>query len=274
MAEFDDIAKIYDSDFTYSKIGKMQRNIVWDFFQQHYKRNPKEDVRLLEMNCGTGEDALFFAKQGIFVTATDISEEMLNVVKNKTQSTDFQENISIQKWDLSKPFSPESNISTTYNIAFSNFGGWNCLNANEITQLSENLAAILPSKAQLFVVIMPRFCVWESLYFLYKRNWNAIFRRLSHKAIPAKLENVYVNTYYYSPTQIKKLLSPHFKALDYQAVGFFIPPSYLEKFFQKKPSFLPFLHKLEKFIQKLRYAAFASDHFIMVLERKNPFRNK
>jgi cyclopropane fatty-acyl-phospholipid synthase-like methyltransferase len=268
MAEFDDIAQVYDADFTHSEIGKIQRALVWDFFQKQTENDIKEGTSLLEMNCGTGEDALFFAKQGIFVTATDISEEMLSVVEKKVKSSAYQQNISFQKWDLTQEFSQKNPSPSFYKVAFSNFGGWNCLSAENITLLGKQLSALLTPNAKLFLVIMPRFCVWESLYFLYKRKWTQIFRRLSRKAIPAKLENVFVDTYYYSPKQIEKLLSPSFKVQAYQAVGFFVPPSYLEKFFKKMPTLLAFLNKIEKKAEKIRFFAFASDHFVMVLTKK------
>jgi len=268
MAEFDDIARMYDTDFTQSEIGKLQRNLVWDFFRKHHHQlEGEEKVHLLEMNCGTGEDALFFAKQNIFVTATDISGEMLEVVQKKVENAGLRSFISIQKWDLSRNFPPPNNKKSSYQLAFSNFGGWNCLEPKNIPHLAEQLSTLLAENGRLFLVIMPRFCVWESLYFLYKRKPNAIFRRLSREAIPAKLDTVFVDTYYYSPAQIQKMLSPYFTAINYQPIGFFIPPSYLEKFFRKVPNLLAFLNKVERIFLKLRVLAFASDHFIMVLQK-------
>lgn len=263
MADFDDIAQVYDSDFTYSEIGKKQRALAWEFFQQHYNDKVSGKTALLEMNCGTGEDALFFAKQGIFVTATDISREMLAVVEQKVQKADLQSHIFVQKWDLTQDFL----LPNQYHVAFSNFGGWNCLTSENIENLGLKLSALLLPKGKLFVVVMPHFCIWESIYFLYRRKWKEIFRRSNKNAISAKLENVFVNTYYYSPSEIQKLLSPHFRMIDYQAIGICLPPSYLEKFFQKKPILLSFLDKIERILHKFRFSAFASDHFVMVLEK-------
>ena len=41
------------------------------------------DANILELNAGTGEDAIWFAKQGHTVHATDISEGMQTVLKSK-----------------------------------------------------------------------------------------------------------------------------------------------------------------------------------------------
>jgi ubiquinone/menaquinone biosynthesis C-methylase UbiE len=39
--------------------------------------------KILEVNCGTGEDALWLSAQNYEVTATDISEAMIGVAKAK-----------------------------------------------------------------------------------------------------------------------------------------------------------------------------------------------
>ena len=74
---FDQIASSYDETFTYTEIGKKQRNIVWDYLKRTLPADTQLDI--LELNCGTGEDALFLANIGHSVTATDASEEMLNI---------------------------------------------------------------------------------------------------------------------------------------------------------------------------------------------------
>ena len=47
------------------------------------------DLRVLEIGCGTGEDALFLAQQGIHITATDASEEMLRITREKTENQEL-----------------------------------------------------------------------------------------------------------------------------------------------------------------------------------------
>ena len=52
---------------------KHKGNIVWDYLEKTFLDNNK--LNILELNCGTGEDALWFAKQGHKVLATDLSEK-------------------------------------------------------------------------------------------------------------------------------------------------------------------------------------------------------
>jgi hypothetical protein len=55
---FDEYAVAYDGAFTFSSIGKLQRARVWKFLSQHC--SPAIHPQVLELNCGTGEDAAWF----------------------------------------------------------------------------------------------------------------------------------------------------------------------------------------------------------------------
>ena len=77
-AIFDSSATTYDSDFTFSEIGKLQRNRVHVFLAKNILNQNKLSV--LEINCGTGEDALWLAERGCDVIATDASSKMIEVV--------------------------------------------------------------------------------------------------------------------------------------------------------------------------------------------------
>ena len=68
-AAFDRIAQDYDQIFTNSLIGRAQRDAVWKVLTRTFRTNDK----ILELNCGTGEDAIFLAGNGISVIALDAS---------------------------------------------------------------------------------------------------------------------------------------------------------------------------------------------------------
>ena len=69
---FDIMAETYDADFTYTTIGALQRQQVWNHLQDILKKGAPE-MNILEINCGTGEDAIKLARLGHTVTATDRS---------------------------------------------------------------------------------------------------------------------------------------------------------------------------------------------------------
>ena len=55
MLAFDSLAAKYDDLFTRSMIGRAQRGVVWDALIDTFEPG----AHILEVNCGTGEDALF-----------------------------------------------------------------------------------------------------------------------------------------------------------------------------------------------------------------------
>ena len=66
---FDALAADYDRSFTASAIGQRMRAAVWRRLDTAFA--PGE--RVLELNCGTGEDAVHLAERGVRVLATDVS---------------------------------------------------------------------------------------------------------------------------------------------------------------------------------------------------------
>ena len=78
---FDPVARTYDTSFTQSVTGSLQRNRVWKYLDTLSMEGSQNKV--LELNCGTGEDAVWLCKKGFIVTATDLSAEMLAIAEGK-----------------------------------------------------------------------------------------------------------------------------------------------------------------------------------------------
>ena len=76
---FDRIAETYDARWTTAPIGRAQRNLVWRDLDKLF--HPGE--RILDIGCGTGEDAAHFAARGIQVYATDASPAMVQMARQR-----------------------------------------------------------------------------------------------------------------------------------------------------------------------------------------------
>jgi len=55
--DFDIAAMHYDENFTFSNIGKAQRQRVFDYLKPFL--NSSKTLSILELNCGTGEGEFF-----------------------------------------------------------------------------------------------------------------------------------------------------------------------------------------------------------------------
>lgn len=258
-AKFDIAAESYDNDFTNSPIGRMQRNRVWKYLDEQLIN--KEELNILELNCGTGEDAIRLAKRGNKVLATDISEAMLKSARSKEGSN----HVKFLSLDINEI--ENHSFPTDFDLVFSNFGGLNCLETSTVSKLGRIVSKVLRDNGKFIAVIMPNRCIWESFYFTLKGDLKNAFRRNKEFAI-ANVSGESVKTYYYSPSGFSALLGDYFRKEILKPIGFFIPPSYLESFFIKHPRMLNILNWLDRWFAVFPWQASFSDHYYIQYIKK------
>jgi len=259
---FDLAASAYDEEFTNTPIGKLQRERVHFFLTRSLSGQP---LRILEINCGSGEDAVWMAKQGHQVVATDASPKMINQVRKKISENKLEAKISAAICDfddLKEKFQSEK-----FDLIFSDFGGLNCVSGDELEKLSEDFAALLSGGGKFIAVIMGRKCWWERFYFSMKGKLPQAFRRNSKEMIEAKIGDATVPTWYYSPKEFQNLFLNEFEKIGVKPIGLFIPPSYLNPFFEKKKWLLSFLNLLEKMFS-FSFLSNSADHFLIELIKR------
>ena len=258
---FDHIADNYDRVFTNSALGQLQRKQVWRYLESMLPQ--LDGLEILELNCGTGEDAVLFGEKGFNVIATDISTEMLRATETKAQRLSMHHRVTSQYLDL-------ENISDIlfgkkFDLIFSNFGGLNCISPEAMRKLLDQLPLLLNPNGRFVGVIMPKFCLWEGLYFLAKFQFGKIFRRWTSQEVIADLHGSDVRTWYYSPAQIENWSVSGFNVKNVRPVGLALPPSYLNPFFEKRRKILRWLYWLEQRLSTTEYFSKMSDHFIIDL---------
>ena len=256
-ASFDSAAVNYDQSFTQTTIGRLQRQAVYNILSQHLVTSKT----IFEINCGTGEDAIWLASQNFEVLATDISEKMIAIGKAKNK----YQNLTFSTLDVTRLSS--FNNTPEYDLLFSNFGGLNCLSPEELSLFFKTAPNFLKEKGKMVLVLMPKNTIWEQLYFIFKFNLNKAFRR-KEKFVLANVDGENVPTYYYNPKDIVNLAKTKFNLVECNPIGFFIPPSYLEPFFKNKKGFLKLLRKLEMWIQNFSFLSKYADHYIIILQKK------
>lgn len=264
-APFDAAAAEYDREFTHSAIGQMQRAITDDLLDRITRtiKPSQTNFDVLELNCGTGEDACRLAEKGFRVLATDASGGMVAVADKKIRAAGTGHLVQCRVLDFaSLGTTPESGFS----LIFSNFGGLNCIPPAQLEALGIILEQKLVPGGCFVAVVMSRFCLWESLYFLLKGKPKTAFRRWRSKPTKAALgEQTGVLTWYYGSREMRRRFMS-MQLQEIRPVGFWIPPSYLNPFFEKRLNYLQWLFRLEK---KCRHAfwAFGADHIAFVFQK-------
>ncbi len=179
----------YDKDDDENAILQWMRKMVRD----HVGRYLKNGDRILELNAGTGIDALYFAKNGYDIHATDLSEGMVKAIEEKVKL-----NPGLKFTAQQCSYTELQNIKAgPFNYVFSNFGGLNCI--PDLQEVIKKLSPLLSPGAYVTFVIMPPVCPWEMIYLL-KGDFKMAFRRFKKGGSKAHLEGEYFQTYYFQVT--------------------------------------------------------------------------
>jgi ubiquinone/menaquinone biosynthesis C-methylase UbiE len=212
---------------------------------------------ILEINSGTGIDALFFAKKGFFVHATDNSPGMLLALGKKVIDNHLENKITFERCSF---LELESITDKKFDHIFSNFGGLNC--TNNLQSVIDSFFSLLKPCGTVTLVIMPPVCPWEMLYAI-KGDFKLAFRRFKKNGAPSHLEGIHFTTWYYTPEDIQKMFGANYEIVSVTGLGIVVPPPFKEDFPKKHPYLYKKLVKIENAIAAKRPFCSWSDHFIL-----------
>ena len=249
MTAFDSAATTYDTDFTHHQLGVWLREMVRGYIPF------KLDDHILELGCGTGEDALWMTGLGAHVTATDVSPEMLRLTAQKTAGLP----VHVQPFDMNQP----TPLPHTYDGVFSNFGAFNCV--ADRAQLAQHLAPYIKQGGKVILVVMGRWCFWEIGWYLLHGQVKTAFRRLQPTGQPAHVgDGQTVTVWYPTPGQLKQEFAPYFHYERTIGIGTLLPPSYLAHLVTRHPRLFAQCARFDR-----RYGQyFAGDHYLIEFTRR------
>ena len=229
---------IFDRLYSRDAIVQYKRESV----RSHVTRFMEPNSKILELNSGTGEDAVWFAQRGHFVHATDLSQGMQDELRTKIQALGLggqvsQELCSFTALDALANKGP-------YDMIFSNFAGLNC--TADIKKVLQSFFPLLRPGGLVTLVILPSCCFWE-LMLAFKGKWKTALRRLvSHGGASARVEGRYFTCWYYNPSKVRKFLGKRYKQILLEGLCTIVPPSYIIGFGENHPRLFKALVKWEK----------------------------
>ena len=257
---FNKISDSFDEEDNQNAILQWMRNTVYEIYLSYFKKGDK----LLELNAGTGIDAVYLASKGIKILATDISDEMISKLKEKIIKLKLQEMIGVETLS----FGEINNIDQKgFDGAISNFGGLNCI--NDFEKLSESLGERIKSGGKFIAVVMNSFCPWEIFYYLLKLDPANAFRRFNKEGIEANLSEFKIKSFYFFPGEFADRFSKYFEIEKIYSHGLFTPPPYMFGIYNRAKPLVKTFMKLDNFTKGIFPLNLAGDHFIIVLKRRN-----
>lgn len=242
-AAFDRIAPEYDEIWTRSAVGQLQRAAVW----RHLDPLLKAGDRILDLGCGTGEDALHFIERGTEVDAIDASEEMVRIARARGVNA---RQLAIEAL---------SGLTGQFDGIVSNFGALNCV--RDLERLSPALGRIIRPGGYLAICVMGACCAWETAYFLLRGHFKKAFRRWKRADVQTAMG---VCVAYRSVSQICRALRGNFRLTSWYGIGICVPPSYIKTVPEKM---LATLGNLDVQLSTWPLLRALSDHRLLLFER-------
>ena len=263
---FDALAADYDAHFSQSFLGALMREVVWRRLDLHFANGDQ----ILELNCGTGEDALHVARRGVRVLATDRSAAMLEIACQKVEQAGLADLVHLHGLHIEELCDGEEinarltlvGFQPPLDGAFSNFGGLNCV--SDLTGVMRGLANLLRPKARVVVCIMGPFVPWEWCCFLFRGEPHKMLRRLRRGG--AVWRGLTVR--YPSVATMRRAVTPAFRVLRISALGALLPPTYLGEWAARHRRLVRWLDRWERRFENWPLVPSLSDHYLIELERR------
>jgi ubiquinone/menaquinone biosynthesis C-methylase UbiE len=258
-APFDTLAESYDRIFTESAIGSAQRSLVWEEADRLFQPGQ----RLLELNCGTGVDAVHLAERGIEVVACDAAEKMIAIARRRVEAAGLDRRVDLR---VVATEGVEGLLSDgPFDGFFSNFAGLNCV--EDIEKAGRDLSRLLKPGAKALVCMFGTHCLWEVLSSLARADFRKAFRRF-HNSSKAKLgRNASIKVRYYSIRKIEGAFAPYFSLRRWRGVGIAVPPSYLEPLATRFPTCFRAAEKTDVWLGRAPLLRGFADHILLTFER-------
>jgi SAM-dependent methyltransferase len=274
QAPFDALAETYDERFTNSMVGRAQRLAVW----RELERAFHSGQRILEINCGTGADALHLARRGVEVLACDSSPRMIEVARERLRRGSLEPgleqgpavvpgaSVSFEVLATEEIGKLHQRDSARFDGTLSNFAGLNCV--EDVPAVARDLARLLKPGALVVLCLFGRHCAWEMLWYLAHGNPRKAFRRLRSSGDLAQLgDGVTVNVRYPRVSELTRLVAPQFRLKTWKGIGVAVPPSYAEPLARRFPRALGFAASADRWLSRIPLVRGLGDHVLLTFER-------
>lgn len=219
QAHFDNVAEAFSRKATiYDAFGENHVNMIRmrHKFYTHIERVMPAGGHLLEINAGTGQDAVELARRGYRVHATDFATGMVAQIEAKLGRFDLGEQLTVQACSFTELHRVTGG---PFDGLYSNSGGLNCI--ADLTEVTRQLPNLLRPGARVTWVIMPRVCPWELA--ITPKDFRVGTRRLRREGILAHVEGVYFTTHYFTARETQRAFGPRFRRVRLEGLSVFTP---------------------------------------------------
>ena len=205
----------------------------------HVMRYVPRGARILELNAGTGTDAVQLAQRGYSVHATDIASGMLSRLQEKVNTLRLQDRVTMEERSF---LALEDVQGGLFDAVFSDLGGLNCV--PDLSPVIQQLPKVLKPGGVVTWVLLPHVCLWEMAE-VFRGNFSLAFRRFARGSVRANLEGLNFDVYYFSPRQVLRWFGDEFDLLALDGLSVITPTAESKNFAKWHPRLYRFLSWLD-----------------------------
>lgn len=224
--------------------------------------------RLLELGCGTGEEAIFLARRGTSVLITDISPAMVRLARRKAFAAGVGDRV--QALVLPAGGAAALRPKTPFDGVYASFGALNC--EPDLEAWARAMADFVHPGGAVVCSVMNRLCLWEVVWFAVHGRWREARRRWPrgwhHATLSTARGTVTVPVRYLSAGDIERLLAPAFTVEQVMALPFLLPPPYLDGVYRRYRRLFRVLEQVERRWRERWPWRHLGDHVVVVARRR------
>jgi SAM-dependent methyltransferase len=250
-------AATYDAEFSsFPRVRALRERVLARLAQ--FAPPPRS---VLEIGCGTGEDAILMRRAGYTVLATDPSEPMLALARAKAaRSGDEVEFARCGAEEIA------SLGGRRFGAAFSNFGALNCV--EDLGTFFANLAPLLGQGDHALLVFLNRYALWESAGHLVRGRIGAARRRWRASPVDVRLKGQVCPTWYQTPRSVARSAGEHFRVAFMEGLNVCSPPPASAGLTLRFSRLVGRLDRTDALLGPHRPFSRWGDHLLIVLRRR------
>jgi SAM-dependent methyltransferase len=256
---FDSVAANYDGPRGNNLLVQRMRRMTWDTVRDEFPPGS----RLLDLGCGTGLDAVEFARRGYRVTAIDWSPRMVERTRALAAQVTTHPRVDVRHVGIHQL----DRIEGEFDGIYSNMGPLNCV--PDLRAAVAECARLLRPGGKLVFSVIGRVCPWEIGHYVLRGRFRRAAVRAARGVTPVGMNRHTIWTRYYLPREFYRAFAAHFSLCGYRALGLFMPPPYLLDYYRRHRRWCDWLGRLDDRLGGLPLLRSMGDHFLIVMSARS-----
>lgn len=212
--------------------------------------------RVLELGCGTGEEALELAARGVRIVAVDPSGEMVRITREKARDRGVEDRVTVLRARASE-ISRAGLVAGSFDGAYASFS---LAYEPDLVPVAAALDRLLRADACFAASVPSRLCLVEWLAALLTVHPSVAGRRLRRwhghavagRAIPIRT---------FTPRALAEAFHPAFQLLRWEALVALVPPPSADPWYRRLDGFADALERLDERVRRWPLRS-VGDHFL------------